>query len=63
VTEKQGEAIARVTTPNPAFYVGVIVFALLAPKVAAFGYLLISIVALLRARGDSAPTPATAWPT
>ena len=60
VSEKEVNAIARATTPNLGFYVGVIVLAFLAPKVAAFGYLLIAIVALLRARGDSAPTPTTA---
>ena len=60
VSEKEVNAIARATTPNLGFYVVVIVLAFLAPKVAAFGYLLIAIVALLRAHGDSAPTPTTA---
>ena len=60
VSEKEVNAIARATTPNLGFYVVIIVLAFLAPKVAAFGYLLIAIVALLRARGDSAPTPTTA---
>ena len=60
VSEKEVNAIAKEITPNLGFYVVVIVLALLAPKVAAFGYLLIAIVALLRARGDSASTPTTA---
>ena len=57
VSEKEVDAIARATTPNLGFYVAVIVLAFIAPKVAAFGYLAIAIVAVLRARGDSgAPT-------
>ena len=39
--------IATQTTPSLGFYVGVIALAFLAPKVAAFGYLVISIVAVL----------------
>jgi hypothetical protein len=38
------------------FYVGVTALALVPPEVAAFGYLAIAIVALLRARGDEAPS-------
>ncbi len=60
VSEKEVNAIARATTPNLGFYLAVIVLAFLAPKVAAFGYLVIAIVAALRARGDDAPTPTTA---
>ena len=59
VSEKEINAIARATTPNLGFYVAVIVLAFVAPKVAAFGYLVIAIVAVLRARGDSAPAPTT----
>jgi len=59
VSEKEVNTIARATTPNLGFYVVVIVLAFIAPKVAAFGYLLIAIVALVRARGDSAATPTT----
>ena len=58
VSEKEVDAISRATTPNLGFYVGVIVLAFIAPKVAAFGYLAIAIVALVRARGDSG-TPTT----
>jgi uncharacterized membrane protein len=58
VSEKEVNAIARATTPSLGFYVVVIALAFIAPKVAAFGYLLIAIVAILRARGDSG-TPTT----
>ena len=58
VSENEVNAIARATTPNLGFYLGVIVLAFIAPKVAAFGYLVIAIVAVLRARGDSG-TPTT----
>ena len=43
---------AGTATPNLGFYVGVIALALLLPKVAVFGYLVIAIVAVWRARGD-----------
>ena len=58
VSEKEVSAIARATTPNLGVYLAVIALAFIAPKVAAFGYLLIAIVAVLRARGDSG-TPST----
>ena len=45
--------------PSLGFYVGVIVLAILDPKVAVFGYLLIAIVAVLRVRGDSTPPLST----
>jgi hypothetical protein len=50
------------TTPNLGFYVGVIVLAIFAPKVAAFGYLVIAIVAVLGARGDQTTPPEIAEP-
>ena len=53
VNEKEFNAIALATGPNIGFYIGVIVLAILAPKIAVFGYLVIAIVAVLRARGDS----------
>ncbi len=59
VSEKEINAIMLATTPNLGFYIGVIVLAIFAPKVAAFGYLLIAIVALLRTRGDQTPPPTT----
>jgi TMEM175 potassium channel family protein len=59
VSEKEVDAIARATTPNLGVYVGVILLAFIAPKVAAFGFLVIAIVLVLRARGDSGPTATT----
>ncbi len=58
VSEKEVDAISRATTPNLGFYVALIALAFIAPEVAAFGYLAIAIVALVRARGDSG-TPTT----
>ena len=55
VSEKEVNKILKATTPNLGFYVAVIVLGLLAPRVAAFGYL-IAIVAVLRVRGDDAPS-------
>jgi hypothetical protein len=62
VSEKEFNAIARATTPSLGLYVAVIVLAILAPKIAAFGYLVIAVVAVLRARGDDTPplTPTSA---
>ncbi len=60
VTEKEIDAITLAATPNIGFYVGVIVLAVFAPRVAAFGYLVIAIVAVLRTRGDSLPARTTA---
>jgi uncharacterized membrane protein len=59
VSEKEVDAIARATTPKLGFYLAVILLAFIAPKVAAFGYLVIAIFALLQARGDRTPTPTT----
>ena len=59
LSEKDIAAIGVSTTPNIGFYVGVIVLAVFAPRVAVFGYLVIAIVALLRMRGDRASAAAT----
>ena len=59
VSAQEFNAIALATTPSIGFYIGVIVLALLAPKVAVFGYLVIAVVAVLRARGDSTPPVST----
>ena len=40
------------TTPSLGFYFGVIVLAVFAPRVAAFGYLMVAIIIVLRAHGD-----------
>jgi TMEM175 potassium channel family protein len=55
VTVKEVNAIAIAATPSIGFYVGVIVLAVFAPRVAVFGYLVIAVVGLLRMRGDSTP--------
>jgi uncharacterized membrane protein len=52
VSEQEINKLLVAATPNLGFYVGVIVLAFVAPKVAAFGYLVIAIVAVLRVRGD-----------
>ncbi len=62
VSEKEINAIARVTSPSLGFYIGVIALAIVAPKVAAFGYLVIAIVAVVRAPGLSGPAPTTVEP-
>ena len=62
VSEQEAKAILHAATPNIGSFVGVIVLAIFAPKVAAFGYLLIAIFALARARGNRTP-PATAAST
>jgi TMEM175 potassium channel family protein len=52
VTEKEVRAILVASSPSIGFYGGLLVLAIVAPRVAAFGYLVIAIVALLRTRGD-----------
>jgi uncharacterized membrane protein len=59
VTDAEVNAIMRAATPNLGFYAGVIVLAFVAPKVAAFGYLAIAVLAVMRARGDQINAPAT----
>ena len=63
VSEQEINAILVATTPNLGFYVGVIILALFAPRVAAFGYLVIAIVAVLRVHGEKAAPPEVAEPT
>lgn len=60
VSEEEINAILRVTSPNIGFYVGVVVLAIVAPHVAVFGYLLIALVLVPRARGDEGPTATAA---
>ena len=63
VSEREFNAIAMATGPNMGFYVAVIALAILAPKVAAFGYLAVAVVAVLRARGDQTRPPTRGQPT
>jgi uncharacterized membrane protein len=59
VTDEQVAAMTSLTTPSMAFYAAVVVLAILAPEVAAFGYLLIAVVAVFRQRGDPAASSAS----
>jgi uncharacterized membrane protein len=52
VSDAEIQAIGQATTPSIGLYAVVIVIAILVPRVAAFGYLAIAIVAVARARGD-----------
>jgi uncharacterized membrane protein len=57
VSEDDVNAMTLAMTPSLGFYVAVIVLAIFAPKVAAFGFLVIAIVAVFRVRGDATPPP------
>jgi uncharacterized membrane protein len=63
VSDQEVNAITLAATPNTALFVGAIVLAIIVPKVAAFGYLVIAVVGVFRARGDqtsaTAPKPRT----
>ena len=63
MSEQEINAILLATTPNLGFYVGVIVLAIFAPRVAAFGYLVIAVIGVFRARGDEGTPPEIAEPT
>ena len=52
VSEGEFNAIALATAPSGGFTLGMIALALVAPVIAAFGYLVVAVVAVLRARGD-----------
>ena len=60
MTEQEVAAIEKAATPDVLFYAGVIVLAIVAPRVAAVGYLVIALVAVLRPRSwpRSATRPA-----
>ena len=45
----------RGAAPNLAFYAAVTLLAIVAPHVAAFGYLLIAVALVMRARGSDSP--------
>jgi uncharacterized membrane protein len=59
VSDNEVKAIALVTAPSIGFYAAMIALAVVAPRVAIFGYLVIAIIALLRMRGDSMPARTT----
>jgi hypothetical protein len=52
VTDDEVSAILIASSPSLAFYAGAIALAIVAPRAAAFGYLLIAVVSILRVRGD-----------
>ncbi|MBA3428605.1 MAG: DUF1211 domain-containing protein [Actinobacteria bacterium] len=56
VDEKEINAILLATTPSIGFYVAVMALAIVAPQLAAFGFVLIAIVGVLRARGEEEAT-------
>jgi uncharacterized membrane protein len=56
VTEEEVNAILLRASPNIGFYVGVTALAIVAPRVAAIGYLVIAVVGVLRVRGDEPAT-------
>jgi uncharacterized membrane protein len=58
VSDEEVRAILLATTPNIGFYVGVLAISVAFPQVAAFGYLAIAIIGVLRARGDETTSTA-----
>ena len=52
VTDDEVSAILLATSPSIGFYAGAIALAIVAPRAAAFGYLLIAVMGVLRVRGD-----------
>jgi uncharacterized membrane protein len=55
IGEAEVRAVLIAATPNIGFYIGVIILAIIAPQVAAIGYLAIAVSVVLRARGDDVP--------
>src|SRR5262249_36998017 len=53
VGEAEVAAITRAATPSVAFCAAAIAIGIVAPRIAALGYLLIALVGVARARGDS----------
>jgi uncharacterized membrane protein len=52
VSDAEVNAILIATSPSIGFYAGAIALAVVAPQIAAFGYLAIAVFGVLRARGD-----------
>jgi uncharacterized membrane protein len=52
LTEDDVNAMLVASSPSIGFYAGAIALAIVAPRAAAFGYLLTAVVAVLRVRGD-----------
>ena len=53
VSDAEIKLILRQSTPNLGFYVSLTALALFLPRAAAAGYLVVAVVAVLRARGDN----------
>ncbi|MEZ5076656.1 MAG: TMEM175 family protein [Solirubrobacterales bacterium] len=60
VTRPEFEALERRAAPNLGFYALVVVLALVAPQVAAVGYLAIAVATVFRSHGDRAAGSASA---
>jgi uncharacterized membrane protein len=52
VTDEEVNSILIASSPSIGFYAGAIALAILAPRAAAIGYLLIAVLSVLRVRGD-----------
>jgi hypothetical protein len=52
VTHDEVNAILVASSPSIGLYAGAIALAIVAPRAAAFGYLLAAVVGILRVRGD-----------
>jgi uncharacterized membrane protein len=52
VTDEEVNSILIASSPNIGFYAGAVALAILAPRAAAIGYLLIAVLSVLRVRGD-----------
>jgi uncharacterized membrane protein len=62
VTDAELQSILRSSLPDPGFYIGVIVMAIIAPRVAAFGFLVVSLLLVVRARGEEHVSEARSAP-
>jgi uncharacterized membrane protein len=56
VSDEEVKAISLESAPNLAFYGVVVLVALIAPQIAAFGYLAIAVLGLFRSKGDYIPS-------
>lgn len=62
VTQMEVRRIQQAMAPNIGLYVGMSAFAFVAPRGAALGYLVIAVVSVVRARGDTGRSRAAAEP-
>ena len=53
VSDQEVAAIGRAASPDIPFYLVVIVLAILSPQIAAFGYLVVAVLGVSRARSDT----------